>query len=90
VKNPPPPADAKAASQDRQVHWLPGLHVVGEGFARGRWTAAHLRPAAREHRQQDNVRGVFNWVRDPKHYNPDTYMPQPAADRRQAADVARI
>src|SRR5262249_845799 len=31
---------------------------------------------------------VFNWVKDPKHYNPETYMPNLRLTDAQAADVA--
>ena len=31
---------------------------------------------------------VFNWVRDPKHYNPGTYMPNLRLTDQQAADIA--
>jgi mono/diheme cytochrome c family protein len=31
---------------------------------------------------------VFNWVRDPKHFNPETYMPNLRLTDQQAADVA--
>jgi mono/diheme cytochrome c family protein len=31
---------------------------------------------------------VYNWVRDPKHYNPETYMPDLRLADAQAADVA--
>ena len=31
---------------------------------------------------------VYNWVRDPKHYNPETYMPDLRLTDAQAADVA--
>src|SRR5262249_11094597 len=31
---------------------------------------------------------VYNWVRDPKHYNPNTYMPNLRLTDAQAADVA--
>ena len=31
---------------------------------------------------------IFNWVRDPKHYNPDTYMPNLRLTDAQVADVA--
>ena len=31
---------------------------------------------------------LYNWVRDPKHYNPGTYMPDLRLTDREAADVA--
>jgi mono/diheme cytochrome c family protein len=31
---------------------------------------------------------LYNWVRDPKHYNPDTYMPNLRLTDKEAADVA--
>jgi mono/diheme cytochrome c family protein len=31
---------------------------------------------------------LYNWVRDPKHYNPDTYMPDLRLTDQQTADVA--
>src|SRR5207253_5566521 len=31
---------------------------------------------------------LYNWVRDPKHYNPETYMPNLRLTDAQVADVA--
>jgi mono/diheme cytochrome c family protein len=31
---------------------------------------------------------IYNWVRDPKHYSPDTYMPDLRLTDREVADVA--
>ncbi|HKF66088.1 MAG TPA: c-type cytochrome, partial [Vicinamibacterales bacterium] len=87
VKN-PPHGDAKAGEKIVKSIGCQGCHVVGEGS----------REAAGPHRTfgqpLENIGNkttydwVYNWVRDPKHYNPATYMPNLRLTDAQAADVA--
>src|SRR5262249_4000116 len=84
----PPKGDAKAGEQIVKSIGCQGCHVVGEGS----------REAAGPHRtfgqplenlgNKTSYEWVFNWVRDPKHYNPNTYMPNLRLTDQQAADVA--
>ena len=87
VKN-PPHGDAKAGETIVKSIGCQGCHVVGEGS----------REVAGPHRtfgqplenigNKTTYEWVFNWVRDPKHYNPATYMPNLRLTDAQAADVA--
>jgi cytochrome c2 len=87
VKN-PASGDAKAGEKIVKSIGCQGCHVVGEGS----------REVAGPHRtfgqplenigNKTTYEWVFNWVRDPKHYNPATYMPNLRLTDAQAADVA--
>jgi len=87
VKN-APKGDAKDGEKIVKSIGCQGCHVVGEGS----------REAAGPHRtfgqpleaigSKTTYEWVFNWVRDPKHYNPNTYMPNLRLTDAQAADVA--
>src|SRR5580765_7630154 len=87
VRN-PKPGDAKAGEKIVKSIGCQGCHVVGEGS----------RDEAGPHRTfgqplesigaKTTYEWVFNWVRDPKHYNPNTYMPNLRLTDAQAADVA--
>jgi cbb3-type cytochrome oxidase cytochrome c subunit len=87
VKN-PPHGDAKSGEQIVKSIGCQGCHIVGEGS----------REAAGPHRtfgqplenigNKTTYEWVFNWVRDPKHFNAATYMPNLRLTDQQAADVA--
>ena len=87
VKN-PPRGDAKDGEKIVKSIGCQGCHVVGEGS----------REVAGPHRtfgqplenigNKTTYEWVFNWVRDPKHYNPATFMPNLRLTDAQAADVA--
>jgi len=87
VKN-PPHGDAKEGEKIVKSIGCQGCHVVGEGS----------REVAGPHRtfgqplenigNKTTYEWVYNWVRDPKHYNPATYMPNLRLTDAQAADVA--
>jgi cytochrome c2 len=84
----PKPGDAKSGEKIVKSIGCQGCHVVGEGS----------REAAGPHRtfgqplesigSKTTYEWVYNWVRDPKHYNPSTYMPNLRLTDAQAADVA--
>ena len=59
-----------------------GCHVVGEGNARRGRAAAHVRPAAREHRQQDDLRVDLQLGARSEALQPGHLHARPAADRR--------
>ncbi len=87
VRN-PPPGDAKSGEQIVKSIGCQGCHVVGEG------TRVDAGPHRTFGQPLENIGNkttyewVFNWVRDPKHYNPNTYMPNLRLTDAQAADVA--
>ena len=88
VANPPRGDAARGEEIVKNVGCL-GCHVARREDANRGWSAPHVRPAAAEHRQQDHAtRGSYNWVRDPKHYSPATYMPDLRLTDAQVADVA--
>ena len=84
----PPRGDAKSGETIVKGIGCQGCHVVGEGS----------REAAGPHRtfgqplenigNKTTYEWVFNWVRDPKHYNAATYMPDLRLTDQQVADVA--
>jgi cytochrome c2 len=87
VKN-PPRGDAKSGEKIVKSIGCQGCHVVGEG------ARADVGPHRTFGQPLENIGNkttyewVFNWVRDPKHYNPATYMPNLRLTDQQAADVA--
>src|SRR5262249_26253318 len=87
VKN-PPRGDAKKGEQVVKSIGCQGCHVVGEG------TRVDAGPHRTFGQPLENIGNkttyewVYNWVRDPKHYNPNTYMPNLRLTDAQAADVA--
>jgi mono/diheme cytochrome c family protein len=87
VKN-PPRGDAKSGEQIVKSIGCQGCHVVGEG------SRAEAGPRRTFGQPLENIGNktsyewVFDWVRDPKHFNPNTYMPNLRLSDAQAADVA--
>src|SRR5207249_5359666 len=87
VKN-PSRGDAKRGEEVVKAIGCQGCHVVAEGS----------RDEAGPHRtfgqplenigNKTTYEWIFNWVRDPKHYNPATFMPNLRLTDPQAADVA--
>ena len=81
VKN-PPRGDAKRGEQIVKSIGCLGCHVVDEK------TRAEAGPHRTFGQPLQNIGNkttyewIFNWVRDPKHYNPDDLHAQPAPDRR--------
>ena len=73
---------------DRQVDRLPGLP------RRRRGTRAEVGPRRTFGQPLENIGNkttyewIYNWVRDPKHYSPATYMPNLRLTDAQVADVA--
>ena len=58
-----------------------GCHVVGEGHARGSRPAPDVRPAAREHRQQDDLRVDLQLGARSEALQPGDLHAEPAPDR---------
>ncbi|HWW88465.1 MAG TPA: c-type cytochrome [Vicinamibacterales bacterium] len=87
VKN-PPHGDAKNGEQIVKSIGCQGCHVVGEG------KRSEIGPHRTFGQPLENIGNkttyewIFNWVRDPKHYSPNTYMPNLRLTDQQVADVA--
>src|SRR5205807_10118722 len=65
-----------------------GCHVVGEGSREAAGPRRTFGQPLENIGNKTTYEWVFNWVRDPKHFNPDTYMPNLRLTDAQAADVA--
>jgi len=87
VKN-PPHGDAKSGEKIVKEIGCQGCHVVGEG------KRDEIGPRRTFGQPLENIGNkttyewIYNWVRDPKHYSPDTYMPNLRLTDAQVADVA--
>ncbi|PYR15126.1 MAG: hypothetical protein DMG00_01240 [Acidobacteria bacterium] len=87
VKN-PPHGDAKNGEQIVKSIGCQGCHVVGEG------KRSEIGPRRTFGQPLENIGNktsyewIYNWVRDPKHYSPATYMPNLRLTDAQVADVA--
>ena len=84
----PPRGDAKRGEQVVKTVGCLGCHVVDEK------TRAEAGPHRTFGQPLQNIGNktsyewLFDWVRDPKHYNPATYMPDLRLTDAQVADVA--
>jgi mono/diheme cytochrome c family protein len=87
VKN-PPHGDAKAGEAIVKSVGCLGCHVVGEG------KRSEVGPRRTFGQPLENVGNkttyewLYDWVRDPKHFSPSTYMPNLRLTDAQVADVA--
>ncbi len=87
VKN-PPHGDAASGEKIVKAIGCQGCHVVGEGKRSEVPLRRTFGQPLENIGNKTTYEWVFNWVRDPKHYNPDTYMPNLRLTDQQAADVA--
>jgi mono/diheme cytochrome c family protein len=84
----PPHGDAKNGEQIVKQVGCQGCHVVGEG------KRDEIGPRRTFGQPLENIGNkttyewIYNWVKDPKHYSPDTYMPNLRLTDSQVADVA--
>jgi mono/diheme cytochrome c family protein len=84
----PARGDAKRGEEIVKGIGCQGCHVVGEG------NRAELSPRRTFGQPLENIGNkttyewIYNWVRDPKHYSPTTYMPSLRLTDAQVADVA--
>src|SRR5207249_972061 len=87
VKN-PAHGDAKSGEEIVKSIGCQGCHVVGEG------ERSKIGPRRTFGQPLENIGNkttyewIYNWVRDPKHYSPSTYMPNLRLTDQQVADVA--
>ena len=84
----PPRGDAKRGEEIVKSIGCQGCHVVGEG------NRSEIGPRRTFGQPLENLGNkttyewIFDWVRDPKHFNPGTYMPNLRLTDAQVADVA--
>jgi mono/diheme cytochrome c family protein/predicted nucleic acid-binding Zn-ribbon protein len=65
-----------------------GCHVVGEGSRSEIGPRRTFGQPLESIGNKTTYEWIYNWVRDPKHYNPETYMPNLRLTDQQVADVA--
>jgi mono/diheme cytochrome c family protein len=84
----PPRGDAAAGEAIVKGIGCQGCHVVGEG------ERSEIGPRRTFGQPLENIGNkasyawIYDWVRDPKHYSPQTYMPNLRLTDQQVADVA--
>ena len=84
----PARGDAKRGEEIVKSVGCQGCHVVNEG------TRSELSPRRTFGQPLENIGNkttyewIYDWVRDPKHYSPSTYMPDLRLTDAQVADVA--
>jgi mono/diheme cytochrome c family protein len=87
VKN-PPHGDAKSGEQIIKSIGCLGCHVLGEGERTAVGPRRTFGQPLENIGNKTSYEWIYNWVRDPKHYNPETYMPNLRLTDAQVADVA--
>src|SRR5207244_10054959 len=80
--------DEKIGEQIVKSIGCQGCHVVEEGSSEAAGTRRTFGQPLENIGAKTTYEWVYNWVRDPKHYNPATYMPNLRLTDAQAADVA--
>jgi mono/diheme cytochrome c family protein len=84
----PPRGDAKSGEQIVKSIGCQGCHVVGEGSREASGPHRTFGQPLENIGNKTSYEWVYNWVRDPKHYNAATYMPDLRLTDGQVADVA--
>jgi mono/diheme cytochrome c family protein len=87
VRN-PPRGDAKAGEQVVKSIGCLGCHVVGEGKRAEIGARRTFGQPLENLGNKTTYEWIYNWVRDPKHYSPTTYMPNLRLTDAQVADIA--
>jgi mono/diheme cytochrome c family protein len=87
VKN-PPRGDAKSGETIVKGIGCQGCHVVGEGSRTEVGARRTFGQPLENIGNKTTYEWIYNWVRDPKHYSPATYMPNLRLTDAQVADVA--
>ena len=84
----PPRGDAKAGEGIVKSVGCLGCHVVGEGSRSEAGPQRTFGQPLENIGNKASYEWIFDWVRDPKHYSPATYMPDLRLTDAQVADVA--
>jgi mono/diheme cytochrome c family protein len=87
VRN-PPRGDAKSGERIVKSVGCQGCHVVGEGNRAEVGLRRTFGQPLENIGNKTSYEWIYNWVRDPKHYSPGTYMPDLRLTDSQVADVA--
>jgi mono/diheme cytochrome c family protein len=87
VKN-PPRGNPKSGEAIVKSVGCQGCHIVGEGSRADAGPRRTFGQPLENIGNKTTYEWVFDWVRDPKHYNPATFMPNLRLTDAQAADVA--
>jgi len=87
VKN-PGHGDAKNGEKIVKEIGCQGCHVVGEGSREQAGPRRTFGQPLENIGNKTSYEWIFNWVRDPKHYSPATFMPNLRLTDSQVADVA--
>ena len=84
----PPRGDAKNGEKIVKDIGCQGCHVVGEGSREEAGPRRTFGQPLENLGNKTSYEWIYNWVRDPKHYNAATYMPSLRLTDPQVADVA--
>src|SRR5439155_3777184 len=87
VRN-PARGDAKRGEETVKAIGCLGCHVVGEGKRSEIGARRTFGQPLENIGNKTTYEWIYNWVRDPKHYSPATYMPNLRLTDSQVADVA--
>ncbi|MSO57175.1 MAG: c-type cytochrome [Acidobacteria bacterium] len=87
VKN-PSRGDAKRGEEVVKSIGCQGCHVVAEGSRSDAGPHRTFGQPLENIGNKTTYEWLYNWVRDPKHYSPTTYMPNLRLTDQQVADVA--
>jgi cbb3-type cytochrome oxidase cytochrome c subunit len=87
VKN-PSHGDAKRGEQVVRTIGCLGCHVLDEKARDEAGPRRTFGQPLQNIGSKTTYEWIYNWVRDPKHYSPDTYMPNLRLTDEQVADVA--
>src|SRR5262245_13013962 len=80
--------DAKNGEKIVKEIGCQGCHVVGEGSREAAGPRRTFGQPLENLGNKTTYEWVYDWVRDPKHYNPSTFMPNLRLTDAQVADVA--
>ena len=84
----PAHGDAKSGEQIVKSIGCQGCHVVGEGKRDEVGPRRTFGQPLENIGNKTTYEWIYNWVKDPKHYSPATYMPNLRLTDAQVADVA--
>ncbi len=84
----PPRGDPKAGEQIVRSVGCLGCHIIDENDRAAVGPRRTFGQPLKSVGSKTTYAWLYNWVRDPKHYNPGTYMPDLRLTDPQVADVA--
>lgn len=84
----PPRGDPKSGEQITRSIGCLGCHIIDEDDRSAAGPRRTFGQPLKSVGSKTTYAWLYNWVRDPKHYNPGTYMPDLRLTDAQVADVA--